>query len=224
MTQRAGEQENTARLRVVLVDDSTLFRQGLRRALEDLGVEVIGEASNGASGAKLVGELRPDVTVMDLQMPQMDGTAATRAVLANDPLAKVLICSVSIDEAGVVDALASGACGYLLKDTEAHDVVSALKAAVAGESTISPRVATQLIARLRAGSDAAPATDDLSALTSRELEILRLVTTGLDNSQIAQLLFLSPATVKNHVAHILDKLGVDNRVQAAVRAVRAGLL
>jgi DNA-binding NarL/FixJ family response regulator len=210
-------------IRVVLVDDHTMLRHGLRQTLRDHGFDVVGEASNGRAGVELALELRPDVVVMDLDMPLMNGIEATRAIVDAEPATRILMLTVSTDADDVVEALAAGACGYLLKAAPPEEVVRAIEAAHAGDSTISPRVATRLVARVRetAGRPAAPAP---ALLTRRELEILRLIVEGRENTEIAEILVISLSTAKNHVAHVLDKLGMQNRVQAAVYAVRTGLV
>jgi DNA-binding NarL/FixJ family response regulator len=203
-----------------------LFRRGLKRVLEQHGMEIVGEASNGKAAVQLTLELRPDVVVMDFSMPIMDGVEATRAILASDPLSRVLMLTISADETPVLDAMLAGACGYQLKDASAADLVYGVRAAAMGQSTISPRIAAHLVKRLR--ETAPPVTDatqdeQAGDLTTREVEILRLVAEGKENSQIAGELYISPKTVKNHVASILGKLSIENRVQAAVFAVRTGI-
>ncbi len=222
MDERSATQKTAATVRLVLVDDHTMLRHGLRQTLQERGFEVIGEASNGRSGAQLALELRPDVVVMDLDLPQMSGIDATRAILESEPGARVLMLTISMDDDDVLDALAAGACGYLLKTAPPEEIVRAIEAAHAGDSTLSPRVATRLVERVRhhAGRAAPPP----STLTPRELEILRLIVEGRENHEIAEALVISPSTAKNHVAHVLDKLGMQNRVQAAVYAVRSGLV
>ena len=222
MDERIGAGETGDATRVVLVDDHTMLRHGLRQTLREHGFDVVGEASNGRSGVQLVLELKPDVVVMDLEMPQLDGIEATREIVRAQPGARVLMLTISTDDDDVVEALAAGASGYLLKTAPPEDIVRAVGAAQAGDSTISPQVATRLVARVResAGRRVAPPT----TLTPRELEILRLIVEGRENSEIAEILVISPSTAKNHVAHVLDKLGMHNRVQAAVYAVRNGLV
>jgi DNA-binding NarL/FixJ family response regulator len=228
MEERSAVGETGVATRVVLIDDHTMLRHGLRQTLRERGFEVVGEASNGRSGAQLVRELRPDVVVMDLDMPQMNGIEATRAIVESDPAARVLMLTISTDDDDVIEALAAGACGYVLKTATPDEIVRAIAAANAGDSTISPRVTTRLVERLRTGAGhsplARPAAPGPSTLTQRELEILRLIAEGRENHEIAEILFISPSTAKNHVAHVLDKLGMENRVQAAVYAVRNGLV
>jgi DNA-binding NarL/FixJ family response regulator len=223
MDERSVERKTSAAIRLVLVDDHTMLRHGLRQTLRLHGFDVVGEASNGRSGAQLALELKPDVVVMDLDMPQMNGIEATRAIVAAHPRARVLMLTISTDDDDVLDALAAGACGYLLKTAPAEAVVRAIEAAHAGDSTISPRVASRLVARLR-DTIGRPAAAPSSPLTPRELEILRLIVDGRENAEIAEILVISPSTAKNHVANVLEKLGLENRVQAAVYAVRSGIV
>jgi DNA-binding NarL/FixJ family response regulator len=187
-------------------------------------MHTVGEASNGKAAVQLVRELRPDVVVMDFSMPMMDGVEATRAILEEDPSARVLMLTISADEAPVLDAMLAGACGYQLKDASAADLVHGVRAAANGQSLISPRIAAHLVKRLRETNPAEPEVEEETTdLTTREVEILRLVAEGKENSQIAGELYISPKTVKNHVASILGKLAIENRVQAAVFAVRTGI-
>ena len=204
MDERSANQKTAAAIRLVLVDDHTMLRHGLRQTLRERGLDVIGEASNGRSGVQLVRELKPDVVVMDLDMPQMNGIEATRAILESDPGARVLMLTISTDDDDVLDALAAGACGYLLKTAPPEDIVRAIEAAHAGDSTISPRVASRLVERVRATAGR-PQRAAALALTPRELEILRLIVEGRENSEIAEILVISPSTAKNHVAHVLGQ-------------------
>ena len=212
-------------IRVLLVEDHTLFRQGLRELLMHAGITVIGEASDGITAVKLTAELKPDLVVMDLNMPRMDGIDATSEIMKFERPPVVLVLTVSTAAEDVLDAIAAGAAGYLLKDADADEIVGAIRSAYAGESPISSTIAGALLRRVR--EQTAPADDqplEMLSLSEREREILRLVAQGRDNTEIAQELFLSPSTVKNHVSSILDKLGVDSRTQAAVRAARAGIV
>jgi DNA-binding NarL/FixJ family response regulator len=203
-----------------------LFRRGLAGVLQQHGMEVVGEVSNGKLAVAQWRALRPDVVVMDYSMPVMDGVDATREILGEDPSARVLMLTITADEAPVLDAMLAGACGYQLKDASSTDLVRAVLAAALGESLISPRIAAHLVKRLRDTAPAvclAAASQDTGELTTREVEILRLVAQGKENSQIGEELYISPKTVKNHVANILDKLEIENRIQAAVFAVRTGI-
>lgn len=211
-------------IRVLLAEDHALFRQGLRELLDDAGLCVIGEASDGKTAVRLARELRPDVVVMDLNMPRMDGIDATSEIMKSERPPIVLVLTVSTTNDDVLDAIAAGASGYLLKDAAADEIVNAVRNANAGTSTLSPTIAGAVVRRVREQSTRSHEPEDLLALSERETEILRLVAEGRDNTEIAKELYLSPSTVKNHVSSILDKLGVDSRVQAAVRAARAGIV
>jgi DNA-binding NarL/FixJ family response regulator len=175
----------------------------------------------------MASELLPDVVVMDLHMPGMGGVAATSKVLECAPRAQVLVLTISVEQSQVLDALLAGATGYLLKDAEGSEIVAGIRSAAAGDAMISPRIAGKLVERLREIDDRADedAGDEVDyGLTERESEILRLIASGKDNAGIANELIISPKTVKNHVASILEKLGLENRIQAAVYAVRRGLV
>jgi len=211
-----------ARPSVFIVDDHAFFRAGLRSLLAEHAFPVVGEAPTGAAALALIERRRPDVVVMDLSMPGMSGVEATREVMRRVPGVAVLVVTVSTGEADVLDALEAGASGYLLKDSGPEEIVRALEAAVDGDTPLSPRVAGLIVQRARGrAGEADPSKADLS---ERELEVLRLLAEGLDNSEIALNLYLSPTTVKRHVSAIFAKLGVSNRVQAAIWAVRARII
>jgi DNA-binding NarL/FixJ family response regulator len=210
-------------IRVVVVDDHDLFRGGLVQLLQERGIDVVGEAALGAAGIEQACELTPDVVLMDLNMPGMSGIEATQRMTAAAPLVRVLVLTVVVDEHSVTEALLAGACGYLVKDAPIDQIIEGIRSATRGESLISPRVASQLVRRIRQPAHierGLPAAE----LTRREFEILELVARGMGNPEIAQMLYLSQHTVKNHVSSILVKLQVENRVQAAVRAVRRGIV
>ena len=211
--------------RVLLVDDHDLFRTGLRNLLEqEGGVQVAGEAPNGAEAVRLVRELAPDVVVMDLNMPSMSGVEATRHITALSPLTRVIVLTISEEDSDVLDAIVAGACGYLLKDASISEVIAGIHAAAANQSLISPTIASKVLQRVRATTEDAEMADTIRAeLSDRELEVLKLIANGKDNAQIAAELVISPKTVKNHISNILMKLQIQNRIQAAVYAVRSGL-
>ena len=208
---------------VVVVDDHELFRAGLVGLLEQRGIRVLGEAGLGAEGIRQTVELHPDVVLMDLSMPGMSGIEATQRLNTVAPLVHVLVLTVMTDDQYVMDVLLAGASGYLLKDSPIDQIVEGIRAAARGESLISPRIASQLVRHLREPADTEPGFTG-AELTPREQEVLGLLARGLDNHEIAASLYLSPHTVKNHVSSILVKLQVENRIQAAVRAVRGGLV
>src|SRR3954465_1121380 len=212
-------------IHVVLVDDHDLFRGGLRDILEDQGVKVVGEADNGEDGTALVAELAPDVVVMDLNMPGIGGIEATRRVAAQTPATRVLVLTISSDDDSILQAMMAGASGYMLKDASVEELIAGIRAAAAGESSISPRIASKLLVWLRDGQAERSEPDNPPGdLSEREIEVLRLLAAGKGNAEIAEELFISPKTVKNHIASILVKLQIENRIQAAVYAVRTGLV
>lgn len=223
-TKSGASSEATERPRVVLVEDHVLYRRGLRRLLEQHDIDVVGEASHGRAAVQLASELRPDVIVTDLSMPLMSGVEAIGRIVAADPDARIVVLTVTGEDDEVLDALLAGACGYLLKDASAGEVVAAVHAALAGDSMISPRIAGRLVARLRETGRARAERELDVDLTTREVEVLKLIAHGKENSAIAQELYISPKTVKNHVASILEKLAIENRIQAAVAAVKSGLV
>ena len=211
--------------RVLLVDDHDLFRTGLRNLLEEHGVHVVGEAAAGAEAVRIVRELAPDVVVMDLNMPGMTGIEATRQIIGLAPLTRVVVLTISDQDADVMDAILAGACGYLLKDSSIHELLSGIQAAAVGESLISPHIAAKVLQRVRATSASPDAADAIrSELSEREIEVLKLIANGKDNADIAAELHISPKTVKNHISNILMKLQIENRIQAAVYAVRSGIV
>jgi two-component system, NarL family, nitrate/nitrite response regulator NarL len=212
-------------LRVVLADDHHFFREGLQGMLAADGMVVVGEASDGAGAIELTRELVPDVVVVDLKMPQVSGVEALRQIAMSSPDIHVLVLTVSADAADALEALAAGACGYLLKDTRADELVGAIRLAAGGHAVLSREVAQELVARVRTDAHAAEQTnDDAIALTARELEVIRLIADGADNATIGRELSISRHTVKQYVTNIFEKLGVQSRVQAAVYAVRKGLV
>jgi DNA-binding NarL/FixJ family response regulator len=208
---------------VVVVDDHDLFRTGLMNLLTEQGIHVVGEAATGEAAVKLVRDLAPDVVVMDIHMPGISGVDATRELAAVAPRSRVVVLTISEEDGDVVDAVMAGACGYLLKSSSIEELVAGIRAAAAGESLISPQIATKVLQLLRAQSPGHTA-PPRAELSERELEVLKLIAIGKDNAEIAKDLFISPKTVKNHISNILMKLQIDNRIQAAVYAVRSGIV
>jgi len=212
-------------LHVVLVDDHHFFREGLRGMLEADGMVVAGEAADGVEAVSLVRELRPDVVVIDLNMPDCSGLEAIPRITAADADVQIVVLTVSADGDDVLDALAAGACSYILKDTRTDAIVSAVRQGAGGQAVLSREIARGLIAHVRASADAAREADARRpAFTAREVEVLKLIADGADNATIGRQLSISPHTVKQYVTNIFEKLGVHSRVQAAVYAVRAGLV
>jgi len=207
-------------LRVVLVDDHPVYREGLAKLLLECGVDVIAQAGNGADALSLVEEMAPDVVVMDLNMPGMSGVDVTRKLVERTPASRVLVVSVSAQEEDVTEAILAGASGYVLKDGPVEEVVAGIQAAANGESLISPRIATMLLRRMRLDEPVEVDAPAMTPLSERELQVLRLVAEGKGNQEIGEELYIGQSTVRNHISSILMKLQVDNRVQAAVRAVR----
>jgi DNA-binding NarL/FixJ family response regulator len=212
-------------LRVVLVDDHDLFRTGLRNLLEEQGVQVVGEAEAGAEAIRIVREIAPDVVIMDLNMPGMSGVEATRHITGLSPLTRVLVLTISDQDDDVLDAILAGACGYLLKDASVDELIRGIVAAAVGESLVSPAIAGKVLQQVRATAISPDAADSIRAeLSERELDVLKLIAAGNDNAMIAGQLHISPKTVKNHISNILMKLQIENRIQAAVYAVRSGIV
>ncbi|HET7397545.1 MAG TPA: response regulator transcription factor [Intrasporangium sp.] len=215
-------------VRVLVVDDQTLFREALTTLLEVREeVEVVGAAGDGVQALALVAMLRPDVVLMDLRMPVLDGVAATRRLRVEHPEVRVLVLTTFDGDDEVFPALRAGAVGYLLKDVTAPRLLDAVLAAARGESVLQPSVAAKVLARLSQLPDLphqARPQPLVDPLTHRELEVLRALADGFSNREAAERLYLSEGTVKNHVTNVLAKLGVRDRTQAALRARELGLL
>lgn len=215
-------------IRVLLVDDQALFREGLSTILSlQADIEVVGEAANGQEALAAVAAHQPDVILMDLNMPVLDGVAATRRLKESGAAARVIVLTTFDNDETVFDGLRAGAVGYLLKDVSSAKLVEAIRAAARGESFLQPSIAAKVLAefnRLEDRANAAPPTALIDPLSERELEILRQLSTGDSNKEIAARFFITEGTVKNHVTNILGKLGVRDRMQAALRARELGLI
>ncbi|MGZ4400761.1 MAG: response regulator [Gaiellaceae bacterium] len=206
-------------IRVLVVDDHAVVREGLRTFLElQDGIEVAGEAADGAEAIDVAERIQPDVVLMDLVMPRLDGLAAMRALRERLPQIRVVVLTSFFDDEKLLPALRAGAAGYLLKNAQPQEVARAVRAAHAGEALLDPAVAARLVDTLAGGKE------PLDRLTPREREVLELLGRGFPNKLIARELALSEKTVKTHVGNVLAKLGVTDRTQAAVLAVRAGLV
>jgi NarL family two-component system response regulator LiaR len=205
-------------VRVLIADDHGVVRQGLRMYLAlDPEIEVVGEACNGLQALSLARDLKPDVVLMDLLMPEMDGIEATARIRTDLPDIEVMALTSVLEDSSVVGAVRAGAIGYLLKDTEADELIRAIKSAAAGQVQLSPKAAARLIREVRMP-------DHPEELTAREIDVLRLLAQGCANKEIAHRLNIGEKTVKTHVSNILDKLNVASRTQAALYAVHAGLV
>jgi DNA-binding NarL/FixJ family response regulator len=205
-------------LRVVIADDHPFYRQGLARLLSQSGVEVVGQASNGPTAIELVERTAPDVAVIDLNMPGMSGVEVTRRLNERMPASRVLVVSVSAQEEDVTEAILAGASGYVLKDGPVEEVVAGIRAAAAGESLLSPRIAGTLLDRIRDREQVQPELPPIP-LSQRELQVLRLVAQGRGESEIGEALQIGAGAVTKHISSLLMKLQVENRVQAAMRTV-----
>jgi len=208
-------------IRVLLADDQELVRSGFRLILELAGMDVVGEAADGAEAAALARDLGPDVVLMDIRMPEVDGIEATRRIVATGLATRVVILTTFDLDEHVYDALRAGASAFLLKDVGREELVEAVRTAAAGDAVFAPSVLTRLVSHyVEERPSPAPSLD----LSPRELEILRLVGAGLANAEIAERLVISTATVKTHVRHILQKQRLRDRVQAVVLAYESGLI
>jgi two-component system, NarL family, response regulator DegU len=205
-------------LTALLVDDHTMLRQGLRRGLEAEGIQVVGEAGDGETAVRLAIELKPDVVLMDVSMPTVDGIEATRRLMKADARQHVVILTMHMDRALIDLALRAGAAGYLTKDCSMSEVVEAIKLATNGDTVLSPNLAELMLHEARRG------VPEETLISPREEEVLQLVVDGLGTSAIAERLFISQKTVKNHLASIYEKLDASDRTQAVLTAVRMGIV
>lgn len=212
--------EGEGPIRILVADDHAVVREGIRTYLQlESHIHLVGEAANGRDALDLAVQLRPDVVIMDLQMPVMDGIAATHAIRERLPDTRVIVLTSFLDDDHVLPAIRAGATGYLLKDASAQELFRAIEAAARGQPQLHPTVAARLMEQI----SAPPAAEPASELTPRELEVLRLIARGMSNKEISRELVTSERTIKGHVSNILSKLGLADRTQAALYAVREGL-
>ncbi len=225
-------------VRLLLADDHTMLRESLRRSLEANGLDVVGEASDGEEATRLAAELQPDVVLMDVSMPVLDGVEATRKIRRDHPGIQVVMLTMHADQEVLVRALRAGAAGYLVKDCTTDDVVRTVQQAASGEATLSPEVAAAMLAEAHRPEEAAPVVGPTAAragegpagrplenvISRREEEVLQLIAEGASTTEVAERLYISVKTVKNHLASVYQKLDSRDRTQAVLRAVRMGII
>ena len=210
-------------LRLILVDDHKMLREGLRRSLEELGFAVIAEAGDGEEGVRLAAAMRPDVLLMDVSMPEMDGVEATRQIMERNPNARVVMLTMHADRDIVDRALKAGAVGYLTKDCSIDEVAEAVRMAANGETAMSPALAAGFLDEARK-LDSHTEREEDRVITKREEEVLQLIADGCSTPEVAAKLYISQKTVKNHLASIYEKLNARDRTQAVITAVRMGII
>jgi DNA-binding NarL/FixJ family response regulator len=209
--------------RLLLVDDHKMLRDGLRRSLEEYGFDVVGEADDGQAGVRMAGALHPDVVLMDVSMPILDGVEATRQVRLVSPASQVVMLTMHSDGEVMARAIQAGAIGYLVKDCSTEDVVAAVRLAASGESILSSELASSMLSEVKK-EEAATAKGSGPVISAREEEVLQLIADGLSLPEVSAQLFISTKTVKNHLASIYAKLDARDRTQAVLRAVRMGII
>ena len=209
-------------IRLMLADDHRMLREGLRRSMTEEGFDVVGEASDGLEAVKLSEELSPDVILMDVTMPELDGVEAARRIHASQPEVRVVMLTMHADSDVVASAIRAGASGYLVKDCSTEEIASAVRLAVSGDTALSPQLASSMLHELRKLD--IPTDDDERVITRREEEVLQLIADGCSTPEVAAKLFISQKTVKNHLASIYQKLDARDRTQAVVQAVRMGII
>ena len=210
-------------IRLLLADDHRMLREGLRRSMTDEGFSVVGEAGDGEEAVKLCSELRPDVVLMDVTMPDVDGVQATARIRAADPEVRVVMLTMHADDAVIASAIRAGASGYLVKDCSTDEIAEAVRLAADDEAALSPGLAASMLTEVRR-LDPVNGTSDERAVTKREEEVLQLIADGCSTSEVAQQLYISQKTVKNHLASIYQKLDALDRTQAVLQAVRMGIV
>jgi two-component system, NarL family, response regulator DegU len=210
-------------IRLLLADDHRMLREGLRRSMSDEGFDVVGEAENGEEAVRLVQELQPDVVLMDVTMPEMGGVDATRAIRTDGGPTRVIMLTMHADKEVLADAIRAGASGYLVKDCSTDEVADAVRIAAKGEMALSPALAATMLDEVRR-LDAPTTPEDDRVITKREEEVLQLIADGCSTPEVAERLYISQKTVKNHLASIYQKLDARDRTQAVLQAVRMGII
>jgi DNA-binding NarL/FixJ family response regulator len=211
-------------IRVLLADDHRMLREGLHRSLTEEGFDVVGEADNGEQAVSLAAELQPDIVLMDVSMPRMDGVEATRAIRATGSETRILMLTMHADKDVLADAIRAGASGYLVKDCSTEEVAEAIRMAANGDTDLSPLLAASMLDEVRRLEAPTEPVDEEHVITKREEEVLQRIADGCSTSEVAQQLFISQKTVKNHLASIYQKLDARDRTQAVLQAVRMGIV
>ena len=211
-------------IRLMLADDHRMLREGLRRSLSDEGFDVVGEASDGDEAVRLADSLQPDVILMDVTMPDVDGVEATRRIHQQHPGIRIVMLTMHADQSVIAEALRAGASGYLVKDCSTDEIADAVRMAANDESTLSPELANAMLVEVRRMDPDSVTDDGDRVVTKREVEVLQLIADGCSTPEVAERLFISQKTVKNHLASIYHKLDARDRTQAVLQAVRMGIV
>ncbi len=217
----AGASGDPAVIRLMLADDHRMLREGLRRSMSERGFDVVGEARDGAEAVDLAAALRPDVILMDVTMPELDGVEATRQIKARQPEVRIVMLTMHADQDVLAEAIRSGANGYLVKDCSTDEIASAIESVAGGETALSPRLAASMLAEVRRQDSKS---ENERVITKREEEVLQLIADGCSTPEVAERLYISQKTVKNHLASIYQKLDARDRTQAVLQAVRMGIV
>ena len=221
LTTNPAKRSDPAPIRLMLADDHKMLREGLRRSMVERGFDVIGEARDGAEAVELSASLRPDVILMDVSMPEIDGVEATRQIRERQPDVRIVMLTMHADQDVLADAIRAGANGYLVKDCSTDEIASAIETVAGGETALSPRLAASLLAEVRRQEDQVEQT---RIITKREEEVLQHIADGCSTPEVAERLYISQKTVKNHLASIYQKLDARDRTQAVLQAVRMGIV